>query len=66
MENTIKTFAKSSPGPDGVPFQAWKSIGELAVDVLWDVAKSWRQEQPAKRCAPHMLTLPMEEDTSTI
>ena len=39
IQSAIKGAGKSSPGPDGIPFQAWKAMGDLAVDVLWNVAK---------------------------
>ena len=33
-------FAKkrSAPGPDGLPYAVWQHLGELGVDILWDVA----------------------------
>ena len=34
-----------SPGPDGIPYQVWKALGPLAVDILWDVAKDMEQDQ---------------------
>ncbi|XP_069993602.1 uncharacterized protein [Penaeus vannamei] len=37
-------------GPDNIPMEAWKSLGEAAVDVLWDLLnKIYEQEKiPSK------------------
>ena len=26
-------------GPDGIPVEVWKSLGEEGIDLLWDLAK---------------------------
>ena len=39
IEDAINGSGNSSPGTDGIPYQAWRSLGTLAVEVLWDVAK---------------------------
>ena len=38
IEQTITIAKESAPGPDGIPYNAWKKLGVLAVDVLYDVA----------------------------
>ena len=34
MSKTIKHTGKSAPGPDGIPYLAWRLLGDLARDVL--------------------------------
>ncbi len=38
MRKTIKNTGKSAPGPDNIPYIAWRLLGELATDALHDVA----------------------------
>ena len=35
----------SSPGPDGIPYSAWKRLGPLAVDVLHMALEELSAEQ---------------------
>ena len=35
VQQALDQSPNSAPGPDGLPFQAWRSLGPLAVDVLW-------------------------------
>lgn len=37
--NAIRTSRNSAPGPDGIPYMAWRTLGDLATDALWDVAR---------------------------
>lgn len=34
VRRAIATTSRSSPGPDGVPYAAWRRLGPLAVEVL--------------------------------
>jgi len=38
MSKTIKHTGKSAPGPDGIPYLAWRLLGDLARDVLFRAA----------------------------
>ena len=38
IKQAITIAKESAPGPDGIPYRAWKKLGDLAVDVLHDVA----------------------------
>jgi hypothetical protein len=37
-------MARSSPGPDGVPFAAWRALGSAAVDLLQEIAAPVRSQ----------------------
>ena len=38
VAKAVEIASNSSPGPDGIPYAAWKLSGELALQVLYDVA----------------------------
>ena len=38
VAQAIKIAKESSPGPDGIPYKAWKKLGDLGVDVLYAAA----------------------------
>ena len=38
IAKAIEVARESSPGPDGVPYKAWKVLGDLGVDVLFAAA----------------------------
>jgi len=38
MAKVIQIASKSAPGPDGIPYSAWKCLGELGVEVLLGAA----------------------------
>ena len=40
MEDAIKYSGNSCPGPDGVPFRAWRRLGALAITTLYEVAQT--------------------------
>ncbi len=35
IRQALKQSNNSSPGPDGIPYGAWRALGEVAVDVLY-------------------------------
>ena len=45
VEEAIRSSGNSSPGPDGIPYLAWRSLGELGIQTLWDVAKLLETDQ---------------------
>ena len=38
--HAIKVSGNTMLGPDGIPYKAWKILGQLAVDTLFDVAQT--------------------------
>ena len=36
----ISLSGSSSPGPDGIPYLAWKCLGSLGVDTLWNALRA--------------------------
>ena len=40
----MRAAGSSAPAPDGLPYGAWKSLGEVAVEVLWQAAEQLRKE----------------------
>ena len=37
IKKAIKRSNNSAPGPDGLPYNAWRVLGDLGVNVLFDV-----------------------------
>ena len=44
VELAIKHSNNSSPGPDGIPYAAWRNIGHLVVAVLHEAALQMQEE----------------------
>jgi hypothetical protein len=40
MMKTIRRSGKSAPGPDGIPYLAWRRLGQLGQDVLFAAAQA--------------------------
>jgi len=40
VAKAIRVAGAAAPGPDGIPYAAWKALGSLAVDVLTGVASA--------------------------
>jgi len=38
VRESVENCRDSSPGPDGVPYRAWKKLGDLGVDALYEAA----------------------------
>ena len=51
MEEAVKSASHSAPGPDGVPFLAWKRLGSVAVDILFRAASDMSAEGGPERLA---------------
>ena len=32
-------------GPDGIPYNAWRELGETGVDILWETMKELKQHE---------------------
>ena len=39
VARALRLAGNSRPGPDGVPFAAWRRLGDLGLDVLFGVAR---------------------------
>ena len=56
----LRLAGNSSPGPDGIPFSAWRALGAAGADILFEVAASLEREGSeevmikayADECAP--------------
>ena len=44
VQAAIDRAGASAPGPDGIPYSAWKALGPLGCDVLFGAADSLEQE----------------------
>ena len=44
VEQAIRAAGDTSPGPDGIPFAAWRSIKGLGVSILLGVARQLERE----------------------
>ena len=38
VETATRHSGNSAPGPDGIPFRAWRALGPLGITILYDVA----------------------------
>ena len=38
VRRAIQCSGDSAPGPDGIPYCAWRSLGDIGIDILWSVA----------------------------
>ena len=39
VEKAITVASRSAPGPDGIPYKVWQSLGDVAVEVIWRTAQ---------------------------
>ena len=39
IQQAIQQSRNSAPGPDGIPYIVWRSLGDLAIDLLLEVAE---------------------------
>ncbi|MDA8582658.1 reverse transcriptase domain-containing protein, partial [bacterium] len=44
----LRQAKNSSPGPDGIPYGAWRALGSLAVDTLRDALRGLASEEGAR------------------
>jgi hypothetical protein len=44
IARALSSSTDTRPGPDGIPYKAWRALGDLSTDVLWEAAV--RLEQP--------------------
>jgi len=40
VARAVKISGNSAPGPDGIPYLAWRAMGELGIDILWDMLQT--------------------------
>ena len=39
VKRALRIAGNSRPGPDGIPFQAWRSLGKLGEHILWEAGR---------------------------
>lgn len=44
VAGALKIAGDSAPGPDGVPFEAWRRLGALGPSMIYEVLRSVMQE----------------------
>ena len=52
VARAINTTNNSSPGPDGIPYAAWRAVAHLATPILHDVINELRQDDWKERLSP--------------
>ena len=40
VKKALRLAGNTTPGPDGIPFQAWRALKQLGVEILLDVART--------------------------
>lgn len=48
LRKAVKLSGKSAPGPDGIPYAAWKLSDDLALQVLHDAAEALQSDAAAQ------------------
>ena len=61
IEEAIRHSGNSSPGPDGIPFRAWRALGPLGISILYDVATCLGTAEAPQ----HLNTAYQDGDTTT-
>ena len=49
LQKAIKNAPATMPGPDGIPYLAWKKLGILGADCLFNAAKALGQQDAGSR-----------------
>ena len=49
VRRAVKDSKNTMPGPDGIPYKAWRELGETGVDILWDVMQELKEEAAQDR-----------------
>jgi len=39
VARAVRMSGNSAPGPDGIPYLAWRRLGETGIDILWGMAQ---------------------------
>lgn len=40
IAKALRIAGNSRPGPDGIPFQAWRALGPLGLHILWEAGRA--------------------------
>ena len=59
IEQALEISSNTKPGPDSIPYGAWRALGKLAVDILYDVTSTLSQAS-----APDLLREAYEDETT--
>ena len=51
IKKAIERASRSATGPDGIPYEAWKRLGGLATDVLWEATQLLESQEGAEALA---------------
>ncbi len=44
VRNAVRMSGSSAPGPDGIPYRAWRRLGPLGIDVLFAAVQTLGQD----------------------
>ena len=53
LRKAVEHSNNSAPGPDGIPFAAWRKLGPLAIDTLFDAFRDMTSADGPERMAEH-------------
>ena len=48
IQQAIRQSRNSAPGPDGIPYIVWRTLGDLAIDLLLEVTELLASNDSAK------------------
>ena len=43
IARAVRLSGNSAPGPDGIPYAAWRKMGQRGIDILWDMTRALTQ-----------------------
>jgi hypothetical protein len=49
VARAVQQAGRSSPGPDGIPYAAWRALGPYGIDSLWEAMHELEGEDAADR-----------------
>jgi exonuclease III len=49
LSKAIRGSKNSSPGPDGIPYLAWRELGDTGLNTLWDAMKELEEDDAPER-----------------
>jgi hypothetical protein len=49
LSKAIRGSRNSSPGPDGIPYKAWRELGDTGLNTLWDAMKELEEDDAPDR-----------------
>ena len=63
---SIQNSGNSMPGPDRIPYKAWRCLGKLGIDVMFDAAQAFNKMMSRNSCEQLLVMRPALRLTALI